>query len=51
MKIKTIYIPIEITKRELDIFLVFANEAIKRKFRILLGSKEAIFFLLKKEKK
>ncbi len=50
MKIKTIYIPVEITKRELDIFLVFANEAIKRKFRILLGSKEAIFFYLKKKK-
>lgn len=47
MKLKTIYIPIEITNRELNVFLVFASEAIKRNFRILLGSKESIFFYLK----
>ena len=50
MKKKTIYIPIEWSNRELDSFIFFTNQAIKKKFRIIIGSKRAIFDYIKKKK-
>lgn len=50
MKKKTIYIPIEWSNRELDSFIFFTNQAIKKKFRIIIGSKRAIFDYIKKKR-
>jgi len=47
LKKKTIYIPIEWSNRELDSFIFFTNQTKKKKFKINIGSKRAIFYYIK----
>ena len=47
---KTIYIPIEWINRELDSFIIFSTFAVKKGFRVIIGSKRAIsLYVIKKE--
>ena len=48
---KTVYIPIEWKNRELDSFILFSKFLIENNFRIIIGSKKSVFFLLKRKKK
>ena len=47
---KTVYIPIEITKRELDGAILLSLHGKKHNYRTIFGSKEAIFNYLKLKK-
>lgn len=51
MKKITIYLPIEIKARELNSFILFSKFAIKKGFRVCLGSKPAINRLLNQKQK
>jgi len=47
---KTIYIPIEWKNRELDSSILLTKYAIENNFRVIVGSKIAIFYFLKNKK-
>ena len=51
MEKRTIYLPIEIKARELNSFILFSKFAIKKGFRVCVGSKPAINRLLNQKQK